>query len=172
MEREGRLNREEALARIPDDYFTRDALREAASAGALTKGLGASPGLATGAIVLDPMDAIERAEEGPVILVRQETSPADIHGMSVASGILTTLGGQMSHAAVVARSWSLPAVVGAADVRIGDGEILIGDLIFKEGETLTLDGGTGAVFAGEKRGEAVADPVRAIIEQWKEAETV
>ncbi|MGB6229953.1 MAG: PEP/pyruvate-binding domain-containing protein [Litorimonas sp.] len=167
MEAEGALPREAALSRIPDNYFSRDAVREASGADALTTGLGASPGLATGAIVLDPMDAIDRAEDGSVILVRQETSPADIHGMSVASGILTTLGGQMSHAAVVARSWSLPAVVGAADVQIGDGQIMINGRTFAEGETLTLDGGTGAVFAGERSGEAVADPVREIIEQWK-----
>ena len=82
----------------------------------LTSGLGGSPGAAVGRIVLTADDAMMATDD--VILVRQETSPADVHGMQVAVGILTTRGGLASHAAVVARGWGKPAVCGAENVEM------------------------------------------------------
>src|SRR5258708_3056599 len=85
-----------------------------------------------------------------VILVRSETSPEDVHGMQVAAGILTARGGLVSHAAVVARGWGIPAVVGAEEVNISsDGTFTVGDTVVHEGDTITVDGTTGAVFVGE-----------------------
>ena len=161
------LSRAEAVARVPDSYWAAHGVARA-SGSVLTTGLGASPGVASGAIVLDADSAVERMDED-LILVREATSPADIHGMSAARGILTTLGGQMSHAAVVARGWSLPAVVGAGDVRIGAGEIHIKGRRFGEGEIITIDGGSGAVFAGTVAATRDApDPARDTLNQWRE----
>ena len=93
----------------------------------LLTGLGASPGVASGEIVTSPDAAVAAAEAGRrVILVRAETSPDDVHGMSRAAGILTAQGGLASHAAVVARGWGIPAVVGAAGLRLGDGGVEVG----------------------------------------------
>ena len=90
----------------------------------LTKGLAASPGAAVGRVYFTADDAADAADRGEkVILVRSETSPEDVHGMSVAEGILTARGGLVSHAAVVARGWGIPAVVGADAVKI-DGKSL------------------------------------------------
>ena len=85
------------------------------------KGLNASPGAASGAIVFDADTAVERAKTGPVILVRWETTPDDIHGMIAAQGILTVHGGMTSHAAVVARGMGKPCVAGCDDLTLGDG---------------------------------------------------
>ena len=94
----------------------------------LTTGLAASPGVATGPIVTDPDAAIASAEAGtPAILVRAETSPDDVHGMAKAAGILTSRGGLASHAAVVARGWGIPAVVGAESVNVDGGGVTIGE---------------------------------------------
>jgi pyruvate,orthophosphate dikinase len=116
----------------------------------LVTGLGASPGVASGEIVTTAEAAQRAAEAGrTVVLVRAETSPDDVHGMSVAAGILTARGGLASHAAVVARGWGIPAVVGAAGLEVRDGEIEIGGRAMRDGETITIDGGSGEVFAGE-----------------------
>ncbi len=94
----------------------------------LTTGLAASPGVATGPIVTDPDAAIASAEAGtPAILVRAETSPDDVHGMAKAAGILTSRGGLASHAAVVARGWGIPAVVGAEAVNVDGRGVTIGE---------------------------------------------
>jgi len=115
----------------------------------LTVGLGASPGVATGEIVTRPEDAERIADEGRrPVLVRAETSPDDVHGMARAVGILTTLGGLASHAAVVARGWGIPAVVGARDVRVLDGEVRFPGASLRTGDSITVDGDTGEVFAG------------------------
>ena len=90
------------------------------------KGLNASPGAASGAIVFDADTAVERAKNGPVILVRWETTPDDIHGMIAAQGILTVHGGMTSHAAVVARGMGKPCVAGCDDLTLGDGSATIG----------------------------------------------
>jgi pyruvate,orthophosphate dikinase len=134
---------------------------------AIATGLGASPGIACGGIVLSPEAAVAAAEAGrTVVLVRAETSPDDVHGMASSAGILTTTGGLASHAAVVARGWGIPAVVGAAAVRVGDGEVAIGDATFRPGDTITIDGGTGEVFRGAAAGVSVVVPEAAILLGW------
>ena len=118
----------------------------------LGKGLPASPGAASGAIVLDADTAQLRAERGEaVILVRVETSPEDIHGMHAARGILTARGGMTSHAAVVARGMGRPCVSGASGLSIDMAArtLRIGTRDLKEGDVLTLDGATGEIIAGE-----------------------
>ncbi|HEY3163158.1 MAG TPA: pyruvate, phosphate dikinase, partial [Candidatus Limnocylindrales bacterium] len=116
----------------------------------LTTGLGASPGLASGVIATSPEAAATAADTGAsVILVRAETSPDDVHGMARAAGILTARGGLASHAAVVARGWGIPAVVGASGVAVGDRVVRIGEQEFRAGEVISIDGSTGEVFAGD-----------------------
>jgi pyruvate,orthophosphate dikinase len=126
---------------------------------ALTAGLPASPGLACGEIVTSPDAAVEAAQAGrTVILVRAQTSPDDVHGMAKAAGILTATGGLASHAAVVARAWGIPAVVAAAAVRVGQGSVVIGGRTLAVGETITIDGTTGEVFAGAASGVPTVVP--------------
>ena len=117
---------------------------------ALTKGLAASPGAAVGKVYFTADDAEAAAKNGEaVILVRSETSPEDVHGMMVAKGILTSRGGLVSHAAVVARGWGTPAIVGADSVHI-DGKLFrVGEVIVREGDVISLDGTTGEVMIGE-----------------------
>ena len=132
------------------------------------EGLPASPGAATGRIVLTAAAAIHAAEsDEAVILVRTETSPDDVLGMQVSKGILTTRGGMVSHAAVVARGWGIPAVVGSADVHIdmggGDGEgdddtVTIRGTKLRAGDVITIDGGTGRIYAGELATQGSAPP--------------
>ncbi len=134
---------------------------------AVATGLGASPGVAVGEIATTPEDAVVMAEAGKtVVLVRRETSPDDVHGMARAAGILTTTGGLASHAAVVARGWGIPAVVGASTVGV-DGDIVsIGDDTFKAGDTLTIDGTTGEVFVGAVSSGAEIVPEAAKLLSW------
>ncbi|MGD0015675.1 MAG: pyruvate, phosphate dikinase, partial [Bryobacteraceae bacterium] len=124
----------------------------------LAVGLPASPGAAVGRIVFTADDAVEWAKKTPVILVRAETVPDDIHGMEVAKGILTSRGGMTSHAAVVARGMGIPCVAGAgaiavdehkkqATVAVAGGQTLA----LKEGDWVSLDGSTGEVFAGQAK---------------------
>jgi pyruvate,orthophosphate dikinase len=134
---------------------------------ALATGLAASPGIACGQIVLTPDAAVEAAEAGRrVILVRTETSPDDVHGMARATGILTTTGGLACHAAVVARGWGIPAVVGASAVRIGDAAVTIGARELAAGDTITIDGATGEIFAGVTAGAAAIVPEAAVMLGW------
>jgi len=115
----------------------------------LTTALGASPGAATGEIVFSAEDAIDAADAGKaVILVRNETTPDDVLGMQSARGILTTRGGITSHAAVVARGWGIPAVVGAGELVIDDEGLHIGDHVLRAGTEISIDGRTGEVFLG------------------------
>ena len=116
---------------------------------ALTTGLPASPGAAIGRIVLTSDAAITAGEQGDrVILVRRETTPDDVLGMQAAQGILTTRGGMVSHAAVVARGWGIPAVVGAGEVRIEGDTVRIGEHTLHAGDEITIDGSTGHVYPG------------------------
>ena len=120
------LTRREAIERVAPLIANppRRSLPRPLDVKALTSGLGASPGVATGQIVTSPEEAVRlAAADLAVILVRQETSPADVHGMAAATGILTSRGGLASHAAVVARGWGIPAVVGATDVMIRDDRV-------------------------------------------------
>jgi pyruvate, orthophosphate dikinase len=146
------ISREEAVARIDPAQLDqllhpmidlRDAPEPAA------RGLNASPGAASGGIVFDADTAVERGASGPVILVRFETTPDDIHGMIAAQGILTVHGGMTSHAAVVARGMGKPCVAGCDGLVIGEGTAKLGGRELREGDVITIDGGTGNVYIGE-----------------------
>ena len=135
----------------------------------ITTGIGASAGIASGLAVFTSEDAIEAAEDGKeVVLIRQETSPADVHGMAVATGILTSLGGLMSHAAVVARDWNLPAVVGAAGMQFTADAAVIGTAKIQRGDIISIDGNTGEVFVGEMLSTADDDPYLEQLKAWAE----
>jgi pyruvate, orthophosphate dikinase len=152
---EGLISREEAVARIDPaqlDQLLHPMLDPNAQVEVAAQGLNASPGAACGAIVLDADTAEERGRAGEsVILVRWETTPDDIHGLIQAAGILTAHGGMTSHAAVVARGMGKPCVAGCEDLTI-DLEartITLAGTRLAEGDTLTIDGGTGRVIVGE-----------------------
>jgi pyruvate,orthophosphate dikinase len=120
----------------------------------IATGLPASPGLAAGEIVTSTAAAAAAADaDRPHILVRAETSPEDVPAMARAAGVLTSLGGLASHAAVVARGWGVPAVVGAAGIEVGPGEVVIGGTRYLEGDTITVDGSTGHVYGGVVSGK-------------------
>ena len=149
---EGLITREEAVGRIDPaqlDQLLHPMIDPAAALDVVAKGLNASPGAASGAIVFDADTAVERAKAGPVILVRWETTPDDIHGMIAAEGILTVHGGMTSHAAVVARGMGKPCVAGCDGLSLEGGRATIGGRVLEEGEVITIDGGTGRVFIGE-----------------------
>ncbi|MFV2063519.1 MAG: pyruvate, phosphate dikinase, partial [Chloroflexota bacterium] len=130
-------------------------------------GLPASPGLAVGPIATSPEAAVRMAEQGDrAILVRSETSPDDVHGMARAAGILTSSGGLASHAAVVARGWDIPAVVGARDVVVEPGRISIGARMWKEGDEISIDGTTGDVFGEAVESAATVAPEAATLLRW------
>ena len=151
---EGLIDEKTAILRIDPmalDQLLHPTLDPTAARDVLTKGLPASPGAASGAIVLDADTAEKAAGRGEaVVLVRVETSPEDIHGMHAAKGILTARGGMTSHAAVVARGMGRPCVSGAAAVSIdlATRTLRIGKRELKEGDLITLDGTTGEVMAG------------------------
>ncbi len=146
------ISRAEAVSRITEDHLDSVLHPQFAGSGytVWAKGLGASPGAAVGRIHFTADDAAAAAERGEkVILVRNETSPEDVHGMLAAEGILTARGGLVSHAAVVARGWGKPAVVGAEVLRIADRSVTVGDVTLQEGDWVSLDGGAGIVVAGQ-----------------------
>jgi pyruvate,orthophosphate dikinase len=148
---EGLISREEAVVRIDPaqlDQLLHPMIDPKASLEVAAKGLNASPGAASGGIVFDADTAVERAKSGPVILVSWETTPDDIHGMIAAEGILTVHGGMTSHAAVVARGMGKPCVASAEDVTLGEGTATIGGHELRQGDVITIDGGTGRVFIG------------------------
>ncbi len=154
MVAEGLIEKTEALGRIDPsslDQLLHPTLDPKAKRRVLTRGLPASPGAASGAVVFSPDEAGELGMRGPVILVRVETSPEDIHGMHAAKGVLTSRGGMTSHAAVVARGMGRPCVVGAGELRIDyDAQLMtIGNTTIKGGEVITIDGSTGEVMRGQ-----------------------
>jgi pyruvate,orthophosphate dikinase len=133
----------------------------------IVTGLPASPGLASGPIATSPEAALAGADGGHrTILIRAETSPEDVHGMAAAAGILTSRGGLASHAAVVARGWGIPAVVGAAELEVGDGRITIGDRVLQAGEVITIDGSSGEVFEGTIPGTSDVVPEAKTLLDW------
>jgi pyruvate,orthophosphate dikinase len=133
----------------------------------ITRGLGVSPGLVSGEVRVTAASAIAAAERGAdVLLVRPETSPDDVAGMERAAGILTATGGFASHAAVVARGWGKPAVVGASDVRVGQDGLSVGDRAFAEGTILSIDGATGEVFEGVAAGAVTIVPEARTLLAW------
>jgi pyruvate,orthophosphate dikinase len=133
----------------------------------LVTGLPASPGIASGPIVTNPEAALESAERGrPAILVRAETSPDDVHGMAKAAGILTSRGGLASHAAVVARGWGIPAVVGAAGIYVHDDRVVVGERVLLAGDVITIDGSSGEVFEGRIQGTTEVVPEARTLLAW------
>jgi pyruvate,orthophosphate dikinase len=149
---EGLISREEAVGRIDPaqlDQLLHPMIDPSARLEAAAKGLNASPGAASGGIVFDSDTAVEKAKSGPVVLVRWETTPDDIHGMIAAQGILTVHGGMTSHAAVVARGMGKPCVAGCEELSIDGKTATIGGHKLGEGDVITIDGGTGRVFVGE-----------------------
>jgi pyruvate, orthophosphate dikinase len=164
------LTVEEAVRRVThylDDPPTTVVARHAAGSEPVTVGLAASPGLAVGEVVTSPDEAIVAVDSGrEVVLVRSETSPADVHGMAVAKGVLTARGGLASHAAVVARGWGIPAVVGASAVEVRDHSVLIGATRIEVGETISVNGSTGEVFLGDVAGRAEVVPHAATLLDW------
>jgi pyruvate,orthophosphate dikinase len=155
MTGEGLIERDEAVARIDPkqlDQLLHPRLDENAQFEVAAHGLNASPGAASGKIVLDADSAAEHGKAGEaVILVRWETTPDDIHGLIQAQGVLTAHGGMTSHAAVVARGMGKPCVAGCDDLDIDTGKktVRIGRHKLREGDVITIDGGTGRVIVGE-----------------------
>jgi len=164
MAGEGLIGRAEAVRRIGIDQLDRLARPHLDPTGdhdVAAVGLGASPGIATGRICLSAdavADLLDHPGEDGVILVRTETSPADVHGMAAADGILTGRGGLVSHAAVVARDLGTPAVVGVAELVVEErqGTVRIGAHRLAEGDVVTIDGGSGEVVVGPARAVAPA----------------
>ncbi|MGI6125708.1 MAG: pyruvate, phosphate dikinase, partial [Planifilum sp.] len=153
--KEGILDQETALLRVDSDQLNQILHRRIdpeASLKVLAKGLPASPGAASGKVVFDADTAERLAQDGEkVILVRPETTPEDIHGILAAQGILTSRGGMTSHAAVVARGMGKPCICGCEDLRIDlrRKEFRVGETVIREGDLLSIDGGTGQVIQGE-----------------------
>ncbi len=155
MTAERLIDREEAVSRIDPaqlDQLLHPRLDPDVEFEVAAQGLNASPGAASGKIVLDADTAEERGKAGEaVILVRWETTPDDIHGLIQAQGILTAHGGMTSHAAVVARGMGKPCVAGCEDLDIDTGAktVRIGSQHLSEGDVITIDGGTGRVIVGQ-----------------------
>lgn len=154
MVKQGLINQNQALLRINPESLEKllhPQLSNEHLQSALTKGIAASPGAATGLCAFDADSAVRMAKSGvSVILIREETKPEDIHGFMASAGILTSRGGKTSHAAVVTRGMGIPCVVGAEEFKI-DGKAklaIIGDLRIKEGDPLTIDGSIGHIYAG------------------------
>jgi pyruvate,orthophosphate dikinase len=151
-QRSWKLSKDEAILRITAEHLDQVLHPQfgAADLDVLTKGLSASPGAAVGEVFFDSDRAVSAAANGhKVILVRNETSPDDIHGMQVSQGILTARGGLVSHAAVVARGWGIPAVVGAESLKISGRTAKVGKHEIAEGDVISLNGSTGEVVLGE-----------------------
>ncbi len=163
MVEEGLITKETAIFRLDpnqvvDFYVARLDEKEVRIEDILTsKGLPASPGAVVGQIVFTADDAVKKAghgaEKNPVILVRAETTPEDIHGMEVAVGILTSQGGMTSHAAVVTRGMGKSCVAGAGEIAVDERALQMRarGQVFKEGDWITIDGSTGRVLRGKKK---------------------
>ena len=146
-----KISKTEAIMRVAADHLDQVLHPQfATKEKGIAKGLAASPGAAVGQVFFTADDAAAAALAGKdVILVRSETSPEDVHGMMVAKGILTSRGGLVSHAAVVARGWGTPAIVGADAVKISGKSFTANGVTVKEGDWLSLDGTTGEVMLGQ-----------------------
>ena len=159
MVEEGLITKEEAIFRVEPnqlyDFLVPRLDEKKTKIEVLATGLPASPGAAVGQIVFTADEAVEKAGHGskknPVILVRAETTPEDIHGMEVAAGILTSRGGMTSHAAVVTRGMGKCCVAGAGDIGVDEraGEMRVKGQVFKQGDWISLDGTTGRVIKGK-----------------------
>ncbi len=156
MVSEGLITEKEALLRVSPEHveaFLHPMVDPDAKQDIVARGLPASPGGATGQVVFSADEAVEVSKnDTPVILVRRETTPEDIHGMKVAEGILTELGGMTSHAAVVARGMGVCAITGCEDLNLDykAGTVTTDDgVVIGRGDTITLDGSTGEVMLGD-----------------------
>ncbi len=158
MVEENLISKEEAIFRVEPNQlydFLVPRLDEKGEVEVLATGLPASPGAAVGQIVFTADEAVEKAGHSnkrvPVILVRAETTPEDIHGMEVAAGILTSRGGMTSHAAVVTRGMGKCCVAGAGDIHVDEKarEMRVKGQVFKGGDWISLDGTTGRVIKGK-----------------------
>ncbi len=160
MAEEGMIDKKEAVLRVAPNQLDQllHPVFDAPSLKKLTlvaNGIAASPGAAVGRCAFSADDAVELAKNGPVILVRKETTPDDIHGMDVAKGILTAVGGKSSHAAVVARGMGRPCIVGAGSITISERDkaftTTVGGkkLTVKEGDWISIDGTTANVYLGK-----------------------
>ncbi len=159
--KEGIIDKAMAVQRVTPEQvdmllhpqFDLQAKEEAVEAGRLlATGVNASPGAAVGMLAFDADTAEEWGKGGkPVILIRPETKPDDVHGMLAAKGILTSRGGATSHAAVVARQFGIPAVVGceALEIDLDKRTVSVNEITLKEGDFVSIDGGSGEVFVGE-----------------------
>ncbi len=154
MVKEKLITKKDAILRIDPntlDTLLHPTLDDKVEKKIIAKGLPASPGAASGKVVFtaDEAERMQNQKED-TILVRVETSPEDIHGMHASKGILTARGGMTSHAAVVARGMGRPCVSGSAEINIDyeSKEFKVGDLVIKEGDTITIDGGSGRVMQG------------------------
>jgi pyruvate,orthophosphate dikinase len=162
MVNEGLISKEEAIKRVTPEQvdsllhpqFNDEEKKAARGDGRLyAKGVNASPGAAVGRVYFDADMAEKKAKEDKqdVIMVRPFTKPDDVHGMLAAKGILTSEGGATSHAAVVARQFGVPCVVGAAEIRIDleKRQMAVNNQVVKEGDWISVDGGSGEVFLGK-----------------------
>ncbi|MGH7540320.1 MAG: pyruvate, phosphate dikinase, partial [Gemmatimonadota bacterium] len=155
MHAEGLITQEEALLRVEPEHLEQMVyphIDPAYDVEPIARGLPASPGAASGQAVFDADRAVEIGQRGtPVILVREETRPEDIHGFFAARGVLTSRGGKTSHAAVVARGMGKPCVAGAEGIHVDVRARVAraGDHVIREGDTITIDGSTGDIYPGE-----------------------
>ena len=157
MVKEGLIDQKTAVGRVKPDslnHLLLPQLDPKSKVKPVAQGIAASPGAASGKVILSAEAAVAFHEEHPddaIILVRKETSPEDVAGMHLARGILTATGGKASHAAVVARGWGKPCVVGCEAIAIDEkaGKIAIGDHVVKVGDHLTINGTTGDVMIGQ-----------------------
>jgi len=160
--KEGVITKEQAVLRITPDnvdsllhpQFDQSAMENAEKSGRFfAKGVNASPGAAVGQIYFDADTAERMAKDGKqdTIMVRPFTKPDDVHGMIASKGVLTSEGGATSHAAVVARQFGIPCVVGASAIKINleDRTMTVGEIVIKEGDWISVDGNTGKVFIGK-----------------------
>ncbi len=163
------LERDAAVRRVAHLLADPPAVRSTPPVDArlLATGLGASPGVACGEIVTSADAAAAAAQEGRrVILVRSETSPDDVHGMACSAGVLTASGGLASHAAVVARGWGIPAVVGADGIGVAAAGITVHGRELAAGEVITIDGTSGRVYAGEVASARQPVPEAEVLLSW------
>jgi pyruvate,orthophosphate dikinase len=157
MANEGLIDEATAVKRVPPDslnHLLQPQLDPKSKINPVARGIAASPGGASGKVILSAEAAVEYAEKHPgepILLVRKETSPEDVAGMHLAKGILTSTGGKASHAAVVARGWGKPCVVGCEAVKIDEKnqQITIAGQVVKAGDFLTINGTTGDVMVGK-----------------------
>ena len=135
----------------------------------LATGLAASPGRAVGAVCTTIDEAVAAGARGDdIVLFRRETSPSDIAGMAAARGLVTTLGGIVSHAAVVARGWGVPAVVGVGGIEVGDEGIVVGTERVASGTMVTVDGDTGRILRGAHASDRRELPEVRVLRAWRD----